>query len=123
MLLAKDTIKGLIVHSLYACSTVSISNVCYCSLPPQTLPLLQTLPPTDAIQKAYRKAYHLNLPNSTVVTVDLHRMKGSCCDSGRYTVTECGHWWYQCPDWGLKVSVLLCCLDVCGINFITYCHH
>lgn len=73
----------------------------------QTLPLLQSLPPSPVTTRAYKKAYHLNLPNSTMVTLDLHVMKGSCCDSGRYTVTECGHWWYQCPEWGLKVCVLV----------------
>ena len=66
---------------------------------------MQTLPDDKQVRKIYEKAHHLNLPNSTVVQLNLRHSSGSCCDSGRYTVTECGHWWYQCPEWGLKVSV------------------
>lgn len=55
------------------------------------------------VRRVYESALHLNLPNSTMVTLDLGEFTGSCCDSGRYTVTECGHWWYQCPEWGLRV--------------------
>jgi hypothetical protein len=64
---------------------------------------MQTLPRQTLMEQVYKKAHHLNLPNSTIVTLDLAKFTGSCCDAGRYTVTECGHWWYQCPDWGLKV--------------------
>eukprot|EP00428_Durinskia_dybowskii_P068923 CAMPEP_0170392262 /NCGR_PEP_ID=MMETSP0117_2-20130122/20098_1 /TAXON_ID=400756 /ORGANISM="Durinskia baltica, Strain CSIRO CS-38" /LENGTH=405 /DNA_ID=CAMNT_0010648387 /DNA_START=321 /DNA_END=1538 /DNA_ORIENTATION=- len=69
----------------------------------QTLPLMQTLPdPSPQLEKLYTSAPSLNLPNSTIVQLDMKEFKGSCCDSGRYEVTDCGRWWYQCGEWGLK---------------------
>jgi hypothetical protein len=67
---------------------------------------MQTLPNPHAMERVFRKAQHLNLPNSTLVTLELRGFTGSCCDSGRLQVTDCGQWWYQCPAWGLKVSPL-----------------
>ena len=83
---------------------------------------MQSLPNQPLMSKIYKKAYHLNLPNSTTVTLSLRHMTGSCCDSGRYIVAECGRWWYQCPDWGLKVFIyfLLFMLFLCFLCIYIY---
>lgn len=70
----------------------------------QTLPLAKTIKRPDLQNKFYNHpaSQHLNLPNVSIVQLDLYESAGSCCDSGRLNVAPCGRWWYQCPDWGLK---------------------
>ena len=69
---------------------------------------MQTIPGSyPKLEKLYTSAPSLNLPNSTIVQLDMKEFKGSCCDNGRYEVTDCGRWWYQCGEWGLKVIIFI----------------
>lgn len=75
---------------------------------------MQTLPNPPLMQRVFKKAHHLNLPNSSIVVLELKGFTGSCCDSGRLQVAECGQWWYQCPNWGLKVRRIKYSIVLCG---------
>jgi len=63
--------------------------------------------------RAYPKFKHLwrgnpwqehliaSLANKTLV-VEHEDPLGSCCDDGRFYFANCGNWWYNCPNWGLR---------------------
>ncbi len=31
-----------------------------------------------------------------------YRVKGTCCDNGRFIFRNCGNWWYNCESYGLS---------------------
>jgi hypothetical protein len=68
----------------------------------QTLPLMRTFP--EELHKIWPATdVQQHLPEEVeVVTENLGRTRGSCCDKGRNNYAPCGNrWWYACPTWGL----------------------
>jgi hypothetical protein len=44
----------------------------------------------------------LNLQHVNLITENASLPVGSCCDNGRFKFPECGTWWYNCKEWGLR---------------------
>ena len=68
----------------------------------QTLPLVQNFP--QRLQSRWPRNSPQNIQNVTLIKANAshdHAL-GSCCDHGRYQFADCGGWWYNCRDWGLK---------------------
>ena len=38
----------------------------------------------------------------TLVIENATLTRGSCCDNGRFNFKDCGNWWYNCHDFGLR---------------------
>ena len=66
----------------------------------QTIPLLQDFP--AAVHRHWPKDSPQNIPDVHLITENSTQVMGSCCDDGRYQFGNCGGWWYNCKEFGLK---------------------
>lgn len=91
----------------------------------QTLPLKPTFP--AKLQKVWANKKNDSqefLPKDlTIVTENLGRTKGSCCDEGRNEYQSCGKWWYMCPNWGLRDFTTWLKIGETGYTFPTSTEH
>ena len=66
----------------------------------QTISLLQDFP--SAVHHHWPKDSPQNIPDVHLITENSTQVMGSCCDNGRYQFGNCGGWWYNCKEFGLK---------------------
>ena len=81
----------------------------------QTIPLPQAFP--EHTRKLWSKNTLESLENVNLIVESAAMPRGSCCDHGRFHFADCGNWWYNCKEWGLRnyrYGVFICaCMYVC----------